>query len=302
MYLDFLLPPLVGAIIGYFTNMLAVSMLFRPYTEKRICGVRLPFTPGLIPKQKDEIAANIASTVSSFLLNERSIAAKLTENDRVSRFIALTLRRLFLRPISSLIPIKEKTLLNQLKLFLRKTLIPFARSLSQEPALQNKISTFIHAEIDRFVAKKKKGIMSQLIILFGGPGLVKKQIPQIYHQLSNAFFTFVESPRNQREFFAFLYSRLGYSLADGLKLKSQTIKALSMQGAQFLVEYLVQNLAAILGTVKLEQIIENQIKSFPVSQLEDMVLSFNKKHLKYINYLGGLLGFLIGALQLFLKL
>mgnify|MGYP000965394545 CR=1 FL=1 len=302
MWLDYLLPPFLGAVIGYFTNMLAVSMLFRPYTEKRIWGVRLPFTPGLIPKQKDEIASNIAVTISSFLLNESSIGAKLTQNDRVLRFIALSLRRLFLRPISSLLPIKEKTLLNQLKLFLRKTLVPFLRSLSEKPALQSKIASYINDEIDRFVQKRKKGIMSQLIILFGGPGLVRKQIPQIYHQLSNAFFAFIESPRNQRYFFAFIYSKLGYSMADGFKLKSDTIKAFSRQGARFLIEYLVQNLAAILGAVKLEQIIENQIKSFPVSQLEDMVLSFNKKHLKYINYLGGLLGFLIGALQLLMKL
>ena len=42
----FVLPPLVGAVIGYFTNMIAVKMLFFPHEEKRIFGHRVPFTPG----------------------------------------------------------------------------------------------------------------------------------------------------------------------------------------------------------------------------------------------------------------
>ena len=47
--LKVILPVLVGATIGYFTNFLAIKMLFRPRKEVRIKGVRLPFTPGIIP-------------------------------------------------------------------------------------------------------------------------------------------------------------------------------------------------------------------------------------------------------------
>ena len=50
---------LMGAVIGYGTNTLAVEMLFRPFTPKYIGKWRLPFTPGLIPKEQARIAEKI---------------------------------------------------------------------------------------------------------------------------------------------------------------------------------------------------------------------------------------------------
>ena len=40
-----IIPVFVGAIIGYITNWLAIKMLFRPHGEKKIFGIKLPFTP-----------------------------------------------------------------------------------------------------------------------------------------------------------------------------------------------------------------------------------------------------------------
>lgn len=57
--MKFFIPALVGAFIGYITNWLAIKMLFRPHHEKRIFGIKLPFTPGLIPKEKDRIAKSV---------------------------------------------------------------------------------------------------------------------------------------------------------------------------------------------------------------------------------------------------
>ena len=50
--MNIIIPIIVGSVIGYATNWLAIKMLFRPLREKRLLGVRLPFTPGLIPKEK----------------------------------------------------------------------------------------------------------------------------------------------------------------------------------------------------------------------------------------------------------
>ena len=50
MILKMLSAPLLGALIGYITNWLAVKMLFRPREAKYLFGHRIPFTPGVIPK------------------------------------------------------------------------------------------------------------------------------------------------------------------------------------------------------------------------------------------------------------
>jgi uncharacterized membrane protein YheB (UPF0754 family) len=65
---NFVLFPLVGAAIGALTNQIAIKMLFRPYGEVRVGGMRLPFTPGVIPSQRGQIAHNIATTFEAQLL------------------------------------------------------------------------------------------------------------------------------------------------------------------------------------------------------------------------------------------
>lgn len=45
----------IGAVIGGVTNMIAVKMLFHPFKAYYIFGKRVPFTPGLIPKEEEKL-------------------------------------------------------------------------------------------------------------------------------------------------------------------------------------------------------------------------------------------------------
>lgn len=60
--------PVVGAVIGFFTNWLAVKMLFRPYKAKHIGKLRLPFTPGIIPKRKEALGRALGKAVGTQLI------------------------------------------------------------------------------------------------------------------------------------------------------------------------------------------------------------------------------------------
>ncbi|MGM0501907.1 MAG: DUF445 family protein [Bacillota bacterium] len=64
----FIISPLVGSLIGYCTNWLAIKMLFRPLTKKEILGFEIPFTPGVIPRRRGELAESIGNTVGKRLL------------------------------------------------------------------------------------------------------------------------------------------------------------------------------------------------------------------------------------------
>jgi uncharacterized membrane protein YheB (UPF0754 family) len=70
---------IVGAVIGGVTNELAIQMLFRPYHPIYIAGKRLPFTPGLIPKRREELAEQMGRMVVEHLLTPEGIRRKLTE-------------------------------------------------------------------------------------------------------------------------------------------------------------------------------------------------------------------------------
>lgn len=74
---DLILLPVVASLIGYSTNWIAIRMLFRPLEEKKIFGFHVPFTPGLIPKRRNEIAENIGQAVAAHLLTPEAIETRL---------------------------------------------------------------------------------------------------------------------------------------------------------------------------------------------------------------------------------
>jgi len=63
----------VAAFVGALTNHFAIKMLFHPRRALYILGRRVPFTPGLIPKRKDEIAAALGHVVADYLVTADGI-------------------------------------------------------------------------------------------------------------------------------------------------------------------------------------------------------------------------------------
>ncbi len=83
MLLKTLIMAAVGAIIGWFTNRIAIRMLFRPKTP-----VVLPLTgmklQGLIPRRRQEIAARIGEVVEKELVSIEEIVIELSaEKNRI---------------------------------------------------------------------------------------------------------------------------------------------------------------------------------------------------------------------------
>ena len=80
-YLKIIIPILVGALIGYCTNYIAIKMLFRPRKPVFVFGKKLPFTPGVIPKNQSRIASAVGKAVGQNLFTNDDIVAAITESD-----------------------------------------------------------------------------------------------------------------------------------------------------------------------------------------------------------------------------
>ncbi|BAU12781.1 hypothetical protein LEP3755_33120 [Leptolyngbya sp. NIES-3755] len=83
-------PPVVGGVIGYFTNDIAIKMLFRPYRTLYIGRRRVPFTPGLIPRNQERLAKRISDTIMGSLLTPeelQNLARRLLQTERVQAAI-----------------------------------------------------------------------------------------------------------------------------------------------------------------------------------------------------------------------
>lgn len=110
--MKFLIASIIGGIIGYLTNWIAIKMLFRPYEEKKIFGMKVPFTPGLIPKEKTRIAKSVGNAIGEHLLSSEIIVKSLCSENMNNRL------KIWIRQkVYSLITTK-KTLEDKFKEFL----------------------------------------------------------------------------------------------------------------------------------------------------------------------------------------
>jgi uncharacterized membrane protein YheB (UPF0754 family) len=67
---QYVIAPLVGGLIGYIISSIAIKMLFGPHKEKYVFGYKIPFTPGIISKEKGKIADDIEIFISENLMKK----------------------------------------------------------------------------------------------------------------------------------------------------------------------------------------------------------------------------------------
>lgn len=75
----------MGGVIGYITNDIAIRMLFRPHKAKYVFGIHIPFTPGIIPKEKGRIAEAVGGVISENLMNKEVLERYLLSEDMIGK-------------------------------------------------------------------------------------------------------------------------------------------------------------------------------------------------------------------------
>lgn len=85
MELSYIIAPLLGGVIGYITNDIAIRMLFRPHKAKYVFGIHIPFTPGIIPKEKGRIAEAVGGVISENLMNNEVLERYLLSEDMIGK-------------------------------------------------------------------------------------------------------------------------------------------------------------------------------------------------------------------------
>ncbi len=98
---------LIGGLIGYLTNKVAVKMLFRPY---RVLNFGLFKIQGVLPKRQADIAKSVGETIETSLLNDDDLFESLfspeaksalkqeigdTISQKIYRFIPSMFRSMF---------------------------------------------------------------------------------------------------------------------------------------------------------------------------------------------------------------
>ncbi|MGZ5247268.1 MAG: DUF445 domain-containing protein [Flavitalea sp.] len=81
MNLWLLLIPVISAFIGWFTNWIAIKMLFHPREPKRFLGMTIQ---GIFPKRQEQFAEKLGKLVAEELLSFKDIEQKITSPENLS--------------------------------------------------------------------------------------------------------------------------------------------------------------------------------------------------------------------------
>ncbi len=84
-FITILILTIVGGLIGWITNILAIKLMFRPIKPIKIPILNIEIL-GLIPKRKNEIASNIGEVISNELLSIDDILDQALNNSNGESF------------------------------------------------------------------------------------------------------------------------------------------------------------------------------------------------------------------------
>ena len=292
--LNYLIPPILGGIIALSTNWLAIKMLFRPHRAKYIFGLRIPFTPGLIPKERARITQKMAEAISTRLLTPDVLAAELSDPalwPLPDITIGEALKSLGIPEDITPVALRMKAIADKL---LPKTLEKLALFDETMPQLDAKLSELTYKVVDEnlstlasiFVSKDKiyasikKNIFAYLLDENNYEPIREK-----LHSAIDSLLTSAEAQDIVRE------KVLNFNIRDGLLplCNQHTVARMLTLAASYIAKHMpIQNM------------IENKLNSFDVAEAEELILTVAGRELRLIIWLGGILGFIIGSLTLVL--
>ncbi|MCB6993970.1 DUF445 family protein [bacterium 210820-DFI.6.37] len=292
--------PLIGAVIGYFTNYIAVKMLFKPHHPIRIGGCRLPFTPGLIPKRKDELAGAIGGAVSDVLLTKEDLTKALPSGP-IKESITDNLWQQFCEAKESDRSVSETAMSWLSEEQYEKTrdkLEDIITDKAVDVLERMDISQIFVTEGTRVIKEKVQGTMLAMMI---NDQVIQSMAAPVGQEIQNYIDNHAEEkirPVVAGELAKLEASGIG-SLARQVPLEkrrlSKLIDALYSSCVEGSIETMVEK-------IDIAGIIEEKIKGMDVEKLEALILSVMKKELNAIVNLGALIGLVIGLLNLVISL
>lgn len=296
----YLLGPLTGGIIGYFTNWLAIKMMFRPHQPKHLFGIKIPFTPGLIPKERGRIAEAVGTSISENLMNKEVLEKNLLSEDMLAKigteydtFAARqkvngeTLRAFLSHFISS----------QDLEKIQSDAGGELAAQIHSRLADSNLGTMLAHAAVEHAISKMENSLLGfafnaeQFLILLQEPAehLLSKHINQIISNNSEEIISNLIDQESDK--------LLDTPVCELLKRHDEQLVQLRHILIDGYKQVISVHLPKILSTIDISRIIRERINEMDMDESERIILSVMNKELRAIVWLGALLGAIIGTVN-----
>lgn len=241
----------VSGLIGFLTNWIAITMLFRPLQKRPLLG------QGLIPAHKQRIAYRLALAVSEDLINPQLISQKIKESDSISRYRVKTLNHL--RRITSGAEFR-----NDLKSWVQS----YIESITGNPDFRSSLTRELIQELDHSLRDRilEKAALKTYIFLRG----------QSLNEFINELLEKI--PATSTRQFAWIDTYLD-ELPDKIDSNKSAID-----------DIISVVLNRLVNELDVRVLVEENLEKFDEQRLEKMIRNATNEQLRTIQYLGAILG------------
>ena len=289
---EIIAPPLIGAIIGYGTTVIAIKMLFRPHDVKMIGRFRVPFTPGVVPKRKNQLAGVLGKAISDQFWGVDDLESVFTSET----FKAAVVERVMVlisdpdARLSFLDPDKEQD--NISLQYLKDELCVRI----QAAILRSDLKRMVLEQSRRFMTERfGGGILSKVIndktvplIADRVTDLIKKDVlkngktivmPMVENELrdiarepvADVFNELIPDKDAQRDIIGDIYTT-----------------------------FMDSHVRPIVESIDIGTMIADKVQIMDPAGLEDLTLAVVNRELRYVKLLSGVIGAFIGAVNIFI--
>ena len=290
-----ILPVLIGALIGYCTNFVAIKMLFLPRRALHIGKWRLPMTPGVIPKNKARLATAVGNAVSDRLLTQEDILEGVKRSgvsERIVEGISVSIvgSEASIRKLTDgAIPAEEMdAALESVSRRIGQRILDGIKSID----LRSMVSDMLQSSFGALLSNP------MVAMFLGGISLdsISEKVVQAIHGYIDEHGMEKAAPMVRRELENLLNQPLREGLAQ-LHVDADCIRRMLTNAVDRLID---DNAASLVGCIDVRGIVEAKINEMDVRELEELVLSVMKNELQTVVNLGAVIGAIIGAVNIFI--
>ena len=323
METTYFIAPLLGGLIGYITNDIAIRMLFRPHKAKYLFGIHIPFTPGIIPKEKGRIAEAIGGVISENLMNnevlekyllsdemigkvqsavEEFISTQQQNQESVARFLGHYLSH---EEINSIVQNVNQSITKQTYKKLADSSVGDKVAHIAIDHVAQKLTIDGAQELLSGIGGALGGLKGMAAGLFGG-NIVAKFLEMLRepaeHFLAKNINTMLRDNGEEivsnmigGEVDNFLNKPVCKLLEGHEEQLAQTVDTIESIYRSIITEHLPK----ILESIDISKIVRERINEMDVNETEKLIFQVMDKELKAIVWLGALLGLLMGCINCF---
>jgi uncharacterized membrane protein YheB (UPF0754 family) len=245
----------IGGLIGFMTNWVAIKMLFRPTFKRPILG------QGLIPAQKDRIAYRLAVAVSNDLINPEIIKQKIQDSKSISKYREQATE--YIKQV-----LDDSEFRSELKILL----ISYVDEMIAEPEIRTSVAKAIIDQMNQSIDEH-----SFERVAIKAYSFIKGQ--EMQYLVENALM------------------KLPRGLEKGLIKMDEFLDTLpqTIENNSDTIEEMVTNIIyRLINQLDVHALVEDNLRQYDERRIELLIKNASNEQLRYIQYLGAVLGTLGG--------